>query len=67
MNIRKKFIFQQAMSITSRAKTKNRGSQGETLAKVATKQLQSRKNVEQKYRDIACKANFFPSLLEAGR
>ena len=35
MNIRKKFIFQQAVSIKSGAKTKNiyKGSQGEKLAK----------------------------------
>ena len=30
---------------------------------VATKQLQSRKKVQQKYRDTACKANFFPFYL----
>ena len=30
---------------------------------VATKQLQSRKKVQQKSRDIACKANFFPPYL----
>ena len=30
---------------------------------VATKQLQSRKKVQQKYRDPACKANFFPFYL----
>ena len=30
---------------------------------VASKQLQSRKKVQQKYRDIACKANFFPPYL----
>ena len=33
MNIRKKFVFQQAMSIKSEAKTKITGSQGEKLAK----------------------------------
>ena len=30
---------------------------------VASKQLQSRKKVQQKYRDIACKAKFFPPYL----
>ena len=30
---------------------------------VASKQLQSRKKVQQKYRDNACKANFFPPYL----
>ena len=30
---------------------------------MASKQLQSRKKVQQKYRDIACKANFFPPFL----
>ena len=33
MNIRKKFVVQQAMSIKSEAKTKITGSQGEKLAK----------------------------------
>ena len=33
MNIRKKFVFQQAMSIKSEAKTKNHGVAGEKLAK----------------------------------
>ena len=30
---------------------------------VATKQLQSRKKVQQKYRDTACRSNFFPFYL----
>ena len=30
---------------------------------VASTKLQSRKKVQQKYRDIACKANFFPPYL----
>ena len=30
---------------------------------MASKQLQSRKKLQQKYRDIACKANFFPPYL----
>ena len=46
-----------------RLKQKSTGSQGEKLAKLASKQLQSRKKVQQKYRDIACKANFFPPYL----
>ena len=33
MNIRKKFVFQQAMSIESEAKTKIKGSKGAKLAK----------------------------------
>ena len=49
------------MSITSWAKTKKkRGRRVKSWPNVATKQLQSRKKVQQKYRDIACKANFFP-------
>ena len=52
MNIRKKFDFQQAMSIKSGAKTKkNRGSQGEKLAKrgnetTAVAQKKYNKNIE---------------------
>ena len=30
---------------------------------VASRQLQSRKKVQQKYKDIACKAKFFPPYL----
>ena len=65
MNIRKKFVFQQAMSIKSEAKTKIYiGGRGvKSWPNVASKQLQSRKKVQQKYRDIACKANFFPPYL----
>ena len=67
MNIRKKFVFQQAMSIKSEAKTKNLGvttrSQGEKLAKRGIETTAVTQKVQQKYRDIACKANFFPPYL----
>ena len=64
MNIRKKFVFQQAMSIKSWAKTKKIGGRWvKSWPNVASRQLQSRKNVQQKYKDIACKANFFPPYL----
>ena len=64
MNVRKKFVFQQAMSITSWAKTKKLGGRRvKSWPNVATKQLQSRKKVQQKCRDIACKAKFFPPYL----
>ena len=52
------------MSIKSEVKQKKWGSQGvKSRPNVASKQLQSRKKVQQKYRDIACKANFFPPYL----
>ena len=52
------------MSIKSEAKTKkSRGRRVKSWPNVASKQLQSRKKVQQKYRDIACKANFFPPYL----
>ena len=61
MNIRKKILFQQAMSIKSWAKTKkNGGGRVKSWPIVAWRQLQSRKKVKQKYKDIACKAKFFP-------
>ena len=63
MNIRKKFVFQQAMSMKSEAKTKNVGSQGEKLAKRGIETTAVTQKVQQKYRDIACKANFFPPYL----
>ena len=37
-----------------------RGRRVKSWPNVATKQLQSRKKVQQKFRDIACKANVFP-------
>ena len=64
MNVRKKFVFQQAMSITSWAKTKKLGDRRvKSWPNVATKQLQSCKTVQQKSRDITCKAKFFPPYL----
>ena len=63
MNIRKKFDFQQAMSIKSGAKTKIGGHRVKSWPNVAAKQLQSRKKVQQKYKDTACKAIFFPFYL----
>ena len=35
-----------------------------SLPNVASRQLQSRKKVQQKYKDIACKAKFFPPYLK---
>ena len=64
MNIQKKFDFQQAMSIKIGAKTKKLGGRRvKCWPNVATKQLQSRKKVQQKYRNTACKANIFPFYL----
>ena len=55
------------MSIKSEAKTKKIGGRRmKSWPNVASKQVQSRKKVQQKYRDIACKAIFFPSLFETG-
>ena len=52
------------MSIKSEAKNKKIGGRRvKSWPNVASKQLQSRKKVQQKYRDIACKANFFPPFL----
>ena len=53
------------MSIKSEAKTKNLGVAGcrKSWPNVASRQLQSPKKVQQKYRDIACKAKIFPPLL----
>ena len=58
MNIRKKIVFQQAMSIKSGLKQKIRGLQGEKLAKRGIETTAVTQKVQQKYRDIACKANF---------
>ena len=67
MNIRKKFVFQQAMSIKSEAKTKKLGVAGWKVGQTWHRNNCSHaKKVQQKYRDIACKANFFPSLFETG-
>ena len=52
------------MSIKSEAKTKkSRGRRVKSWPNVASKQLQSRKKVQQKYWDIACKAIIFPPYL----
>ena len=52
MNIRKKFVFQQAMSIKGEAKIKkSQGRRVKSWPNVASKQLQSRKKYR-KYRDI---------------
>ena len=64
------FVFQQAMSIKSGAKTKKiRGLQGEKLVKCGNETTAVTQKVQQKYRDIACKANFCPLLkiFETGR
>ena len=63
MNIRKKFVFQQALSIKSEAETKKLGSQGEKLAKRGIETTAVTQKVQQKYRDIACNAKFFPPYL----
>ena len=47
-----------------RLKQKIKGSQGEKLAKRGIETTAVRQKVQQKYRDIACKANIFPSLFE---
>ena len=48
-------------------KTKKKGGfRVKSWPNVASKQLQSRKKYNKKYIDIACKANFFPSLFETG-
>ena len=52
------------MSITSWAKTKKLGGRRvKSWPNVATKRLQSCNKVQQKSRDIACKAKFFPPYL----
>ena len=49
------------MSIKSWAKTKKIGGRRlKSWPNVASRQLQSRKKVQQKYKNIACKAKFFP-------
>ena len=64
MNIRKKFVFQQAMSIKSWAKTnKIWGSQGEKLAKCGIETTAVTQKSTTKCTDIVCKANFFPPYL----
>ena len=55
------------MSIKSEAKTKNQGSQGEKLAKRGIETTAVTQKVQQKYRDIACKANFFPHFRQAAK
>ena len=47
-------------------KTKKKGFQGEKLAKRGIETTAVTQKVRQKYIDIACKANFFPSLFETG-
>ena len=65
MNIWKKFVFQQAMSIKSWAKTKkNRCRRMKSWPNVASRQLQSCKKEQQNYRDIAGKAKFSPPYLK---
>ena len=44
-------------------KQKIRGRRVKSWPNVATKQLQSRKNVQQEYRDTACKVKLFPFYL----
>ena len=52
------------MNIKSGAKTKKSGGRRvKSWPNVASRQLQSRKKVQQKYRVIACKAIFFPPYL----
>ena len=52
------------MSIKSGPKTKKiRGSQGEKLAKRGNETTAVAQKVQQKYRDTACKAIFFPFYL----
>ena len=57
------------MSIKSWAKTKKIGGRRvKSWPNVASRQLQSRKKVQQKYKHIACKAKFFPpSLRQAAK
>ena len=47
-------------------KTKKKGVSGEKLAKRGIETTAVTQKVQQKYIDIACKANFFPSLFETG-
>ena len=63
MNIRKIFDFQQAISIKSGLKQKLGGRRVKSRQNVASKQLPSSKQVQQKYRGIACKSKFFPPYL----
>ena len=55
MDIRKIFVFQQALNIKSGAKRKIRGSQGEKLAKRGIGTTEVAQKVQEKFRDIACK------------
>ena len=67
MNIQKKVVFQQALSLKSGDK-KIRGSQGEKLAKCGIETIAVAQKVQQKYRNIGCKANFFlPYLRQAAK
>ena len=53
------------MSITGGGGTKKLGGRRvKSWPNVAMKKLQLRKKVQQKYRDIACKANFFLHCLK---
>ena len=67
MNIRKKFVFQQAMSIKSEAKTKkNWGSQGEKLAKRGIETTAVTQKSTTKIERHCLQSKVFPSLFEAG-
>ena len=64
MNIRKKFVFQQAMSIKSDAKTKKFGGRRvKSWPNVASKQLQSRKKYNKNIETMLAKQIFFPPYL----
>ena len=55
------------MSVKSEAKTKNQGVAGWKVGQTWHRNNCSHaKKVQQKYRDIACKANFFPPYLRQG-
>ena len=58
MNIPIKCVSTSSISIKSGAKTKNRGSQGETLAKRGIETTAVAQKSTTKFRDIACKAIF---------
>ena len=65
MNIRKKFVFQQAMSIKSEAKTKKKwGSQGEKLAKRVIETTAVTQKSTTKSERHCLQSKFFPSLLD---
>ena len=66
MNFHQKVVFLHLQSMPFKIKQRKRGFQGEKLAKRGIETTAVTQKVQQKYIDIACKANFFPSLFETG-